>query len=395
MCYIKISGYKPFRLKEKVLRMGKKAAVQDNKTKDRKATIVRAGMVGLFTNILLAVFKASAGLATHSIAIILDGVNSMSDALSSIITITGAKLSAKAPDKKHPLGYGRVEYISSMIVTVIVLLAGLTSAAESIESIIKPEKTKYDMLSLFILVVAILAKVFLAFYMTKTGKETSSSALIAAASDSKFDAVLSLSVLFSAIVNVIWGLSIESYVGLIISGFIIKAGLELFAGTMDDILGKRIDREFLKDIKKTICRDPEVLGAYDLILHNYGTGHYTGSVHVEVADSLNAVDIDLMQRRIFKAVYEKHNVTLEGIGIYALSSEFDPYRDTINDIVRKHKEILQSHGFFFDPEAHEMHFDIIINYDAGDRKAVCDAVYAEVQAAFPDWKIFINPDIDF
>ena len=258
-----------------------------------------------------------------------------------------------------------------------------------------PGEIVYDYFSLFIVLVSIIVKIFLSIYMIRTGKKAESKALIAAGSDSKFDAILSLSVLLSALISLYFGISLEAYIGLVISIFIIKAGLSMFKSTMDDILGKRIDRHFLSDIKKTICSDPDALGAHDLILHNYGTGKFTGSVHVEVPDSLTAVDIDLMQRRIYNSVYEKHNVTLEAIGIYALSSEFDPLRDRINDIIRKHKDVLRSHGFFFDPDAHIMRFDIIINYDAKNRDEICEKVKADVQAEFPGWEIHITPDIDF
>ncbi len=375
--------------------MGKKDSGKKNKPYNRKALIIKAGIIGVVANFLLAAFKALAGFLTNSIAITLDGINSLSDGLGSIITITGARLSEKAPDKKHPMGYGRIEYISSMIVTVIVLLAGFTSAVESLKSILSPGEIVYDYFSLFIVLVSIIVKIFLSIYMIRTGKKAESKALIAAGSDSKFDAILSLSVLLSALISLYFGISLEAYIGLVISIFIIKAGLSMFKSTMDDILGKRIDRHFLSDIKKTICSDPDALGAHDLILHNYGTGKFTGSVHVEVPDSLTAVDIDLMQRRIYNSVYEKHNVTLEAIGIYALSSEFDPLRDRINDIIRKHKDVLRSHGFFFDPDAHIMRFDIIINYDAKNRDEICEKVKADVQAEFPGWEIHITPDIDF
>ena len=377
--------------------MGNNKSTKENNSRDRKTQIIIAGVVGVIANFLLAALKAFAGAVTHSIAITMDGVNSLSDALGSIVTITGTILSSKAPDKKHPLGYGRVEYISSMIVTVIILFAGFTAFVDSIVSIFKPEETRYDMVSLGIMVLSIIVKIILGIYMTKTGKKASSNALLAAASDSKFDAILSLSVLASAMVTLFFNIYIEAYVGLIISLFILKAGVNLFMVTMDDILGKRVDRQFLKDIKKTICNDPDVLGAHDLILHNYGMGKYIGSVHVEVPDTLTAVDIDLMQRRIFKLVREKHDVTLEAIGIYALSSEFDPLRDKVNDIIRKHKEVLRTHGFFFDPEAREMRFDIIINYDTKDkdRAGICEDVKADVRESFPDWTIFIRSDIDF
>ena len=205
----------------------------------REKTIVRTSIVGIVTNVLLVGFKAFVGLMSNSIAIILDAVNNLSDALSSVVTIIGAKLGAKQPDKKHPLGYGRIEYLSSMIVAALVLYAGITSLVESIKKIIHPEAADYSTVTLVIISVAIAVKLILGLYVKKQGKKVNSGALVASGSDALFDAILSASVLASAIVYLIWGISLEAYVGVIIAGFIVKAGVEMMIETLNDIIGKR------------------------------------------------------------------------------------------------------------------------------------------------------------
>ena len=205
---------------------------------DREKTIVRTSVIGIVTNVLLVGFKAFVGLMSNSIAIILDAVNNLSDALSSVVTIIGAKLGAKQPDKKHPLGYGRIEYLSSMIVAALVLYAGITSLVESIKKIIHPEAADYGAVTLVILFVAIAAKLILGLYVKKQGKRVNSGALVASGSDAMFDAILSASVLASAVVYLIWGVSLEAYVGVVIAGFIIKAGVEMMIETLNDIIGK-------------------------------------------------------------------------------------------------------------------------------------------------------------
>ena len=152
-------------------------------TDKRDKIIVRTSVVGIVTNVLLAAFKAAVGLAANSIAVVLDAVNNLSDALSSIITIVGTKLSGKLPDKKHPLGYGRIEYLSAMIVAGIVLYAGITAFVESVKKIIRPETPEYGTISLVIIAVAVVVKIVLGRYVKAQGKRVNSGALVASGSD--------------------------------------------------------------------------------------------------------------------------------------------------------------------------------------------------------------------
>ena len=249
---------------------------------NRERVIVKTSVIGIVTNLLLVGFKAFVGLVSNSIAVILDAVNNLSDALSSVVTIIGAKLGAKQPDKKHPLGYGRIEYLSSMIVAALVLYAGITSLVESVKKIIHPEAADYSTVSLIIIGVAVIVKLVLGLYVKKQGKKVSSGALEASGSDALFDAILSSSVLASAVVYLIWGVSLEAYVGVVIAGFIIKAGIEMMIETLNDIIGKREDAETTKGLKEIICAEENVLGAYDVTLFNYGPNKNYGSVHIEL-----------------------------------------------------------------------------------------------------------------
>ena len=226
----------------------------------RDRVIVRTSVVGIATNVLLAAFKAAVGLASHSIAVVLDAVNNLSDALSSIITIVGTKLSGKRPDKKHPLGYGRIEYLSAMIVAGIVLYAGITALVESVKKIVHPETPEYGTISLVIIAVAVVVKIVLGKYVKAQGKKVNSGALIASGSDALFDAVLSFSVLLSAIVFLVFKVSLEAYVGAVISCFIVKAGLEMMSETVNEILGQRPDKEISAKIKRLLAEEPGCAG---------------------------------------------------------------------------------------------------------------------------------------
>ena len=362
----------------------------------REKAIVKTSIIGILTNVFLVVFKAVVSLLSNSIAIILDAVNNLSDALSSVVTIIGAKLGAKQPDKKHPLGYGRIEYLSSMIVAAIVLYAGITSMVESVKAIISPEKAEYSAISLIIISVAIVVKLILGQYVKRQGKKHNSGALTASGSDALFDAILSASVLASAIIYLIWGISLEAYVGVIISVFIIKAGIEMMLETVNDILGKRADKEETDSIKKLICEEPEVRGAYDLIMFNFGPSKNYASVHIELPDTMTVDNVDELTRRIQAKIYLETGVILTGIGVYSYNTSDDEtakIRNTVQKIVLKHDWALQLHGFFADTENKTIRFDVVLSFDI-DRGEALNILTKEVHSQLPEYSLQIVPDID-
>ena len=363
---------------------------------NREKAIVKTSIIGIVSNILLVGFKAFVGLVSNSIAVILDAVNNLSDALSSVVTIIGAKLGAKQPDKKHPLGYGRIEYLSSMIVAALVLYAGITSLVESIKKIIHPEAADYNTVSIIIISVAIVVKLILGIYVKKQGKKVNSGALVASGSDALFDAILSSSVLASAIVYLIWGVSLEAYVGVIIAGFIIKAGIEMMIETLNDIIGKREDAETTKELKEIICAEEAVLGAYDVTLFNYGPNKNYGSVHIELPDNLSVDDVDRITRKIQTNVFNKTGVILTGIGVYSFNTSDDEaaqMRNAVQKTVMAHDWALQMHGFYADTGKKTVRFDVVVSFDV-DRKEALETLYGEIKALYPDYDVLIVPDVD-
>ena len=363
---------------------------------NREKTIVKVSVIGIVTNLLLVAFKAFVGLVSHSIAVILDAVNNLSDALSSVITIVGAKLGAKLPDKKHPLGYGRVEYLSSMIVAALVLYAGITSLLESVKKIIHPETAEYTTVSLIIISVAIVVKLILGLYVKKQGKKVNSGALSASGSDALFDAILSASVLASAIVFLVWGVSLEAYVGVVIACFIIKAGIEMMIETLNDIIGKREDAETVRELKEIICTEENVLGAYDVTIFNYGPNKNYGSVHVELPDTLNVDDVDRITRSIQTDVFRKTGIILTGIGVYSYNTSDDAaaqMRNEIQKTVLSHDWALQMHGFYADVEKKTIRFDVVVSFDV-DRKEAIETLCGEIGRLYPEYDLLIVPDVD-
>ena len=362
----------------------------------REKTIVKTSIIGIVTNLFLVGFKAFVGLVSNSIAVILDAVNNLSDAASSVVTIIGAKLGAKQPDKKHPLGYGRIEYLSSMIVAALVLYAGITSLVESIKKIITPEEADYSAVSIIIISVAIVVKLILGMYVKKQGKKVNSGALAASGSDALFDAILSSSVLASAIVYLIWGVSLEAYVGVIIAGFIIKAGVEMMIETLNDIIGKREDAETTKELKQIICEEENVLGAYDVTLFNYGPDKNYGSVHIELPDTMSVDDVDRITRKIQVDVFHKTGIILTGIGVYSFNTSDDEaaqIRNAVQKTVMSHDWALQMHGFYADTEKKTIRFDVVISFDI-EKKEAMQTLHSEVGAMYPGYELMIIPDVD-
>jgi cation diffusion facilitator family transporter len=345
---------------------------------------------------MLAAFKAAVGILSNSIAVVLDAVNNLSDALSSVITIIGTKLAGKKPDKKHPLGHGRIEYLSSMIVAALVLYAGITSLVESVKKIISPEAADYSTVSLVIIAVAIAVKLVLGLYVRKQGEKVNSGALRASGADAMFDAVISASVLASAVIFIVWGVSIEAYVGVLIAGFIIKAGIEMMLETLGDIIGKRADAEQSGELKRIICEEENVLGAYDVTLFNYGPGRDYGSVHIELPDYMNVSDVDRITRKIQTDVFRETGVILTGIGVYSFNTsnnEAAQMRNAIQKTVMSHDWALQMHGFYADTEKKTVRFDVVVSFDA-DRKKALETLHSEISALYPGYDILIVPDVD-
>ena len=366
-----------------------------NDQQQRQKVIVRTSLIGIAVNILLAAFKAGVGLLSNSIAVILDAVNNLSDALSSVITIFGAKLAGRKPDKDHPLGHGRIEYISALIVAAIVMYAGITSLVESVKKIIDPQKPDYSTISLVIIAVAVLAKILLGRYVKKMGEKTHSGALVASGTDALSDAALSLAVLLTALLYTFKGISLEAYVGVVISGFIIKAGYEMISDTVKDILGRRANVEVSNKIKEIISEEPDVLGAYDLFIHDYGPDKAYASVHVELPDSMTVDKVDVLTRKLTDRVYRETGVILTGVGVYSRNTDAkaERIRRDIEKIVMAHEWALQMHGFYIDEERKIIRFDVVMSFDVSHSEGI-KTICEEVKEIYPEYDLVIVPDID-
>ena len=363
---------------------------------DREKVIVKTSIVGILVNIALVIFKMIVGIIANSIAIIIDAVNNLSDVLSSVITIIGTKLANKKPDKKHPYGHGRIEYFSSVIIALLIFTAGLAALRESALKIINPTKATYAVSTIIVIISAIFTKLFLSRYVIKKGKDVNSQSLVASGKDAFFDSIISTSTLAAALVSMFLGLSLEGYLGVIIAAIIIKASIEIFKETIDEMIGTRIDSDYAKRIKDKINSFKEVEGTYDLMLHSYGPSKMMGSAHIQISDDLTTRDIHLLTRKIEYAVYKEFGIALT-LGVYASNTSNEKaqvIREALDKIIEKYPTVLQIHGFYIDEEIKTVSFDIIIDFEDQKPKEIRDKIIAELQDKYPEYNYIGIIDTD-
>ena len=375
--------------------------IMSNYTQDdtsRGRTIVRTSIIGICANVFLAAFKAFVGLLTNSIAVVLDAVNNISDAASSLITIIGTRLAERAPDKKHPFGYGRIEYLSAMVISVIVLYAGITSFVESVKKIIAPDVPEYNIAALVIIAVGVAVKIVLGRYVRAVGVKVNSDSLVNLGEDATLDSIISASTFVAAIIYMVSGVSLEAWLGAVISLVIIKAGFEMIRETISQLLGENTAPELSEAIRENVLAFEEVRGVYDLVLHNYGPDTYTGSLHIEVDDTCPATRIDQLTREITESVYLKNNILLTAIGIYTKNTHdagVNEIHDRVSEIVLAYDNVSQIHGFYADLKEKYMRFDTVISFDEEDRAALFNRVIDEVKKEYPDYRIVASLDTEF
>jgi len=254
------------------------------KTSSREKIIIRAGIIGVFANIGLAVIKIVIGSFAGSVAIISDAINNISDAASSVITILGSKLAAKDPDDKHPYGYGRIEYITALVISVVIIVVGIEFLQTSFKAVFNPKPVDFTWMAIIIMLITVFAKIILSRFNKKAGKEAMSPALIASGTEALGDAAVTTITVMAAVISLFSDIHLDGYAGILVSVFILYSGMRLVFETFNDIIGKRADKDLAHEIYEEIEKSKMIKGAYDLILHNYGPNRYLGSVNVELED---------------------------------------------------------------------------------------------------------------
>ena len=271
----------------------------------RKAYGILCGAVGIGFNVLLFLGKFFAGTISGSIAITADAFNNLSDAGSSFVTMLGFQLAGQKPDSDHPFGHGRIEYLSGLAVSLLILLMGFELAKSSLEKILHPEPVDFDPLVIVILCVSIAVKLYMAFYNRRLGKKLDSAAMEATGADSLSDSVATSAVLLATLVGHFTGWMIDGWCGILVAACILWSGFSAAKDTIDPLLGTPPTPEFVEEIKELVMAHPAIVGIHDLIVHDYGPGRVMISLHAEVSASGNVLDIHDEIDNVEKELQEK------------------------------------------------------------------------------------------
>ena len=361
----------------------------------RSKKIYHVSIVGIIANSLLVVFKGLVGLFANSIAIILDAINNLSDALSSLITIIAIKLASKKPDKEHPYGHGRIEYLSAMIIAILVFVAGFGSLKESISKIINPVETNYSIGTLLVIISAIVTKLMLGSYFKKKGEQYNSNSLVVSGIDALFDAAISVSTLICVLISMLWHIYIEGYIGVLISIFILKSAYNILKSTLNDVIGIRADAKLSSKLKEMVSSYDNVIDVVDIMLHNYGPNTIMGNLHIEVPEDMSAKEIHWLTRNITNDVYKELGIILT-IGIYATNTDakYNKIKEYMDKIIKSYPSIISIHGFYVDEDNKSISADIIFDFDEKNKEKIIKKIKTKLNKYYPKYQYNIIIDVD-
>lgn len=363
---------------------------------DRERRILRTSVLGVVANVSLALSKAVVGLVAHSVAIVLDAVNNLTDALSSVVTIVGTWLASKPADRDHPFGHGRIEYLSAIVIAAIVIGAGISSLWESVRKIAEPEPASYEPVTLCVIVAAMAVKAVLCRVYKRVGSETKSDSLVASGADAGFDVLVSGGTLASALVSLVWGVNIDAWVGLAIAVVIIKGGWDLLVTPVNALLGTREDVSFAHEILEDVESFPGVEGAYDLTLHSYGPERLLGSVNIGVPDTMQAHEIGDITHHIQKLMRVKYGLDLT-VGVHPIVT--DPVAreecERIREICMRYVGVREVHGAYIDHHDRDLSVDVIADFDITNPEALRAEIAHQLETTWPGYDIQVDVDRDY
>lgn len=364
---------------------------------DRKQKIVRTGYVGILVNIVIASVKAVVGVISGSMAFVVEAMNNITDAVSSVLTVIAARLAGRPADDKHPFGYGRIEYFAAIIISVLIIVTGVSSFVESVKGIIHPATQEYSTVGIVLVAVALVIKLGLGLYTRKQGKSLHSDALRASASECLMDCILSVATIASAIITVTTGVSLDSWLAAILSLLIVKVGVEMLLSPVNDLLGRRNDQTLVKDLKARVKTIEGVLGVYDVVLHDYGPEYKIGSLHVEVGESMSASDMHHLTRAVQTLVRHEFGFFVT-VGFYAHNAEGTPEAEA-EKAVREHVTaldgVLGMHGFYMDPDLKVLSMDIVYSFKMKKPSELRAEVCGWLEKSYPGYECLVGMDINY
>lgn len=363
----------------------------------RQGVVITTSAVGIIVNVLLASVKVAIGVLANSIAVISEGINNATDSLSSVITMVGAKLSNKRPTKKHPFGYGRIEYITSLIIAGLIIATAVELLKSSIKLIIEPQDLTVNTLTLIIIAASALVKLWLAWYTIKKGKQVNSGILVAMGTDSRNDCIVSAVTIVSAVVFIVFRFSVDAYAGIITSLFIFKAGFDILKDTLANLLGQPVEKETADELYKIIRSTPGVLNAADMILHNYGPDRYSGSVNIEMDHQMTVEQLYATIHKLQLDIMHQKGITMV-FGIYAVDrdhSEIKQMRQQIANYVRGKEHVISYHALYLEPQTNVIYVDLVVDYELKDWNRLRTDFTEYMHGLYPDNKIELTIETEY
>ena len=352
----------------------------------REGTVVTVSGLNILVNLIFAAIKVVIGLAVSSIAIVSEGVNNATDSATSLITIVGTKLSAKHPTEKHPFGFGRIEYLTSLLISVLILFTGAELMESSVKRIFEPQEMSISYVTMAIIAVSALVKLVLGLYTIKEGRRVDSSSLVALGTECRSDSVVSVITLVTALVFLVFHVSLDAYAGIIMSLIVLKAGFEVLKETLSDILGQAGEKELAQELYRIIRAEPLVLNAADMMLHNYGPDAYSGSVNVEIDHSKTVGEVYAALHELqLRIMHEKH-ITMV-FGIYAVDrdhAQIRQLREQVAAFVREQKHVTSYHALYIHPNGKDLYVDLVVDYDLADWEALRKEFTSYMAELYPD-----------
>lgn len=323
---------------------------ETEKQRVRTAYGTLASVVGIICNLFLFAGKLTVALLINSISVMADAFNNLSDSASSIVSLAGIKIAGRPADKEHPFGHGRYEYISALVVAFIILMVGISLFKSSLDKTFHPEKLGFSIITLIILIVSVLVKIWLAFFNRSLGKRINSGLLLATSTDARNDVIVTSVTIFSVVFEKISGITIDGYMGLGVSLFVLYSGFNIAKETLLPLIGQGVEKELYEKITRKVESYEIVAGTHDLIMHNYGPSHVMGTIHVEVCSSLTLDEVHDVIDRIERDVLKEMNIFLV--------IHTDPI-ETDNEEINRVKNILEDVIREIEPEAHIHDFRMV------------------------------------
>ena len=364
---------------------------------ERTGIINRTAILGIVVNVLIAGVKIAAGLLASSVAIVSEGVNNAADALTSVLTMVGTRLAGRHPDAKHPFGYGRIEYLTGLVVAVVIIVSGVQMLIESVKLIFRPEELSISYVSLAIVAVSAVVKFFLGLYTIARGRVVQSDALVGVGLECRGDSYISIITIGVAVVFLLTGVSLDAYAGVVMSAIILKAGVEVLLKIVSELIGRPGEKELATKIYQLVRATPGVVGAADMMLHNYGPNAWSGSVNVEIDHAKSVGEVYAMLHELQLGIMHEEHVTMV-FGVYAVDDdhvETRRIRRTILEYVKAHEHVKSFHAVYLEPGTNRLYCDLVVDYALADWEALRADFLDYMKAKVPGRDVVLTVETEF